>query len=291
MVINLKYYVITIVAIFLAIGIGIFIGIMLDGQDLIVEQQKEIVAQLESKFDEFKIKQDSLQEKIDLLTLEKNKSEKFINTIYPELVKDKLKDLNVIVLETSEHYDYSGINDAFKKAGVRSVTNIIMKESNDEELSALAEEFNLSGDSKEDLQIKIINKFCNVLISGNDIEFIKKLKEKKIIDYTDELVGPADYIVIAGGSIDEQKSILHKIDIPMITYLKSKNIPVVAVEKLEVAYSNIDEYKKLRISTVDNVDTIMGKISMLMVVSGQEGHFGEKETAESLVPEGFIKAD
>ncbi|MCT4618686.1 MAG: copper transporter [Marinisporobacter sp.] len=290
MVINLKYYVITIVAIFLAIGIGIFIGIMLDGQDLIVAQQKEIVSQLESKFDEFKIKQDSLQEKIDVLNLEKDKNEKFLNSIYPEFVEDQLKDLNVIVLETSEHYDYSGINDAFKKAGVSGVTNMIMKEGNREEIVAIAQEFGIP-ETSEDLEEQIVKKFCDVLVSGNDKAFIEKLKEKKIIDYTDDFFVPADYIVIAGGSIDKNQGMLNKFDKTIINYIKSKNVPIMAVEKLEVAYSNISEYKKLRISTVDNVDTVIGKISMLMVVSGQEGHFGEKETADNLVPEGFITVD
>jgi hypothetical protein len=290
LVINLKYYVITIVAIFLAIGIGIFIGIMLDGQDLIVAQQKEIVSQLESKFDEFKIKQDSLQEKIDVLNLEKDKNEKFLNSIYPEFVEDQLKDLNVIVLETSEHYDYSGINDAFKKAGVSGVTNMIMKEGNREEIVAIAQEFGIP-ETSEDLEEQIVKKFCDVLVSGNDKAFIEKLKEKKIIDYTDDFFVPADYIVIAGGSIDKNQGMLNKFDKTIINYIKSKNVPIMAVEKLEVAYSNISEYKKLRISTVDNVDTVIGKISMLMVVSGQEGHFGEKETADNLVPEGFITVD
>ncbi|MCT4606794.1 MAG: copper transporter [Marinisporobacter sp.] len=290
MVINLKYYVITIVAIFLAIGIGIFIGIMLDGQDLIVEQQKEIVSQLESKFDEFKMKQDSLQEKIDVLNLEKDKNERFLNKIYPELVKDQLKDLNVVVLETSEHYDYSGINDAFKKAGVNSVSNMIIKEGNKEELLRVAQEFGIV-ETSEDLEKQIIKKFCDVLVSGNDQAFIEKLKEKKFIDYTDDVLVPADYIIIAGGSVDENQRILNKFDKTIINYIKSKNIPIMAVEKLEVVYSNISEYKKLRISTVDNVDTVIGKISMLMVVSGHEGHFGEKETADNLVPEGFIIVD
>lgn len=294
MVINLKYYVITIVAIFLAIGIGIFIGIMLDGQDLIVEQQKQIVAQLESKFDEFKVKQDSLQEKIESLTLEKEKNEKFINTIYPRMVKNKLKDLDIVILETSEYYDYSGIIDAFKKAGVNSVTNIIIKDSfilEEDKIIQLAKKFKLSGDSKEEVHAQLVKKFCNALVSGTDMEFIKYLKDTKMIDYTDKFISPTDYVIIAGGSIDEQKKSLTKVDIPIINCIKNANIPVMAVEKLDVAYSNISDYKKLRISTVDNVDTVIGKISMLMVVSGREGHFGEKESAESLVPEGFITVD
>ncbi|WP_165000328.1 copper transporter [Anaerophilus nitritogenes] len=291
MVINLKYYVITIVAIFLALGIGLFIGIMLDGQDLIVDQQQQMVSQLEKKFDEFKVKQDALQEKIDVLNKNKENNEKFLNNIYPVIAKDQLKGLNVVIVETTEHYDYSTLTEAFYKAGANHVTNILINDSfmigKIEDSSDLINEFNFTKDSEESLQAQLTKRLCNAFALGNDMDFINKLKEKKMIDYTGEIIPHPGYVVIGGGSVDEQRNVLQDIDTPMINFLKNSNIPTIAVERLDVAYSNVLEYKKLRISTVDNVDTLIGKISMLMVVSGQEGHFGEKETAESFIPEGF----
>ena len=38
MLINIKYLVITVISIFLALGIGILIGIQIDSQDIILEQ-------------------------------------------------------------------------------------------------------------------------------------------------------------------------------------------------------------------------------------------------------------
>ncbi|WP_053957372.1 copper transporter [Inediibacterium massiliense] len=291
MVINLKYYVITIVAIFLALGIGLFIGIMLDGQDLIVQQQQQMVSQLEKKFDEFKVKQDALQEKIDILNKNKENNEKFLNNIYPVIVKDQLQGLNVVIVETTEHYDYSTLTDAFYKAGANNVTNVLINDSfmlgETKDSSNLIKEFNLTTDSDESLQVQLTKRLCSAVTLGNDMEFINKLKEKKMIDYTGEIIPHPGYVVIGGGSVDEQRNVLKDIDTPMINFLKSSDIPTIAVERLDVAYSNIAEYKKLRISTVDNVDTLIGKISMLMVVGGQEGHFGEKETAEGFIPQGF----
>lgn len=285
----------TIVAIFLAIGIGIFIGIMLDGQDLIVEQQQQLVSQIEGKFDEFKLKQDELQEKIDHLTLQKEKNEKFIDTVYPEIVDGKLKDLNVVILETSEYFAYSGMTDAFEKAGVSNVTNILIQNSfilnEDDDARQVAQDLNLEGETKEEIQENLIQEFCNALITGDQQDLIKNLKEKQMIEYTEDFPLPIDYVVIAGGSINDDKMILNKIEIPLIEYIKSKNTPIMAVENSNMSFSNIPDYKKLRISTVDNVDTIIGKVAMLMVVSGQEGHFGEKETAEKLIPQGFINVD
>ncbi|MFZ5965828.1 MAG: copper transporter [Bacillota bacterium] len=292
MIINLKYYVITIVAIFLALGVGIFIGIMLDGQELIMEQQQQLVNQLQSKFDEFKSKQDELQNRIDQLMNERDKNIKMVEKIYPEAIKGKLTDTNVVVIETSEEYAYPGITDTLQKANAANVTNILIKTSfllEDEDIAMqIAKDLNLSGNTKDEIEKQLIKEFCSGIVNGDKIQLMQYLKDNKMIDYQGILNLPADYVVIAGGSIEESKEQLNRIETPLINFVKNSNIPIMAVEKLSVVQSNINEYKKLRISTVDNVDTMIGKASMLMVISGREGHFGEKPTAESLMPEGFV---
>jgi hypothetical protein len=295
MIINLKYYVITIVAIFLAIGIGIFIGIMLDGQELIVEQQQQLVSQLESKFGDFKVKQDEQQQRIDFLNAEREKNLRFMDVAYPEMAKNTLKGLDVLIIETSEDYAYSGIGEPFKIAGVQSVASILIKNTffltDDTTAQEVAAALQLKGSSKEEIQKQLIRSFTNALVNGDNLPLLKYLNEQKMIDYPEGVTLPVDHIVMASGSSSDEKGVLNSIEIPMINIIKNSNIPIMAVEKLNVAYSNIPDYKKLRISTVDNVDTIIGKISMLMVVSGQVGHFGEKETSELLMPEEFITVE
>ncbi|NLC38415.1 MAG: copper transporter, partial [Clostridia bacterium] len=36
--------------------------------------------------------------------------------------------------------------------------------------------------------------------------------------------------------------------------------------------------------TVDNVDTIIGQISLALIMTGQEGNYGIKEGADALMP-------
>lgn len=292
MVINLKYYVIAIFSIFLALGIGIFVGIMLDGQDMIVEQQQELVNQIENKFDEFQAKQNDLQKKIDLLTVEKQNNMKLIDMMYPEFVKEKLAGFNVVIIETSKTHAYPELEDAFRKAGVNHVCNIQFADVEEENKEALlleiAKELNLSGTTQDEIEAEITKQFGNALASGNNPGLIRYLKEKKIIHYEIEPVYPIHYVVLAGGSEEKEQTDFQKIDLPLIHSIKATHVPIMAVEKSDVLYSNISEYKRLKISTVDNVDTVIGKISMLMVVSGREGHYGVKETAESLMPESFI---
>jgi len=294
MIINIKYYVMTIIAIFLAIGIGIFIGIMLDGQDLIVEQQQQLVGQLQSEFDQIKEIQDSQQERIDILTNERDINLKFIDKVYPEIIKNKCNGLDVIIVETNENYSYFGLSDSFEKAGVRSVNNVLIKDrfllTDKEDALRIAESLKFTSHSIEEIQRELILFLSNALIQG-EYEKIQLLKKMSLIDYLDNLQIPMDNIILAGGNLTEDKTRLNRIDLPLIDAIRSKDIPVLVVEKSSVSFSGIQEFKKSRVSTIDNVDTLIGKVSMIMVISGQEGHFGEKETAEDLMPEGFITTD
>ena len=49
--IDIRYHVATLAAIFIALGVGILIGSTLVGGDVLVEQQKKMIAQLETQFD------------------------------------------------------------------------------------------------------------------------------------------------------------------------------------------------------------------------------------------------
>jgi hypothetical protein len=203
--------------------------------------------------------------------------------------------LDVVIIETSEDYTYSGITEPFVAAGVHSVTSILIKDSfifpDDAAAQEVAKALQLKGTTKDEIQKQLLKSFSNTLVSGKNLQVLQYLKDHKMIEYTGDLSFPIDRIIIAGGRFTESKEVLDKIEIPMINTVESSNIPVMAVEKINVAHSSIPDYRKLRISTVDNVDTIIGKTAMLMVVSGQEGHFGEKDTAEQLMPEEFITVE
>ena len=294
MIINIKYYVMTIIAIFLAIGIGIFIGIMLDGQDLIVEQQQQLVGQLQSEFDQIKEIQDNQQARIDTLTQEKDRNMKFIDKVYPEIIKNKCTGLDVVIIETNENYSYFSLSDSFVKAGANSVTNLLIKDRfflTDKEVAlGIAKSLELPSLSIEEIQRELVLFLSQALIQGQ-YEKIELLKELALIDYLEPLQIPMDNIILAGGNVTEDKTRLNRIDLSLIDAIRANTIPVFAVEKTSVSFSGIQEFKKARVSTIDNVDTLIGKVSMIMVISGQEGHFGEKVTAEDLMPEGFITTD
>jgi hypothetical protein len=287
LVINIRYYIITISSIFLALGIGIFIGFMFDAQKIIVTQKQDIVSQLEERFNYLKGENEELKE--DLVNLKRQNSyyEEFSRIIFADLLKDRLKDINVAIIETNDDYIYSNIAKVLKMAGanVESITtikdNILTNENGFIKIIENIEENNIT--QKEPYKIAI-EKLINSIVNGKDINTLFYLNDMDIIDIQGNYITPVDYIIIAGGAEKEDLNKIKKIDWSIIDYCKKVNIPIIGVEKEIVKFSYIEEYKKARISTVDNVDSVIGQVSLILAMEGKPGNYGIKKSAESLMP-------
>lgn len=285
MFINIKYLVITVISIFLALGIGILIGIQIDSQDIILKQQEITVQRMENKLDELNRINSDLQSELSQLAATNNINEDYIKNIFPDYIKNKLSDMHIIILETTVDYSYTSMRQALKTAGaqVTSVTILSDKLFNmsDEETAQLMEYFNIA--ERENI-IPVILKNLAVTVAGNyNSEDIAFLIEKGIVYINGDLQQPADYVVLAGGS-SENNNKHEVIDIPLIKELKKLSLPLVGVETTTVETSYIELYKKQKLSTVDNVDTIIGQTSLILVINGKEGHYGVKKSANSLMP-------
>jgi len=285
MFINIKYLVITVISIFLALGIGILIGVQIDSQDLILEQQEITVQKMENKLEELNRINSDLQNELSKLATINNTNENYIKNIFPDYIKNKLLGMHIVILETADEYTYASMRQALKTAGaqVTSVTIISDKllSMSEEEKAELMGYFGIT--ESENITPVVLKRIAETVggrFVPDDIAF---LIEMGLIYVNGTLEQPADYVVLAGGSSENGDK--HEIiDVPLIRELKKLSLPLVGVETTAVEVSYIDVYKKQQLSTVDNVDTIIGQTSLVLVINGKEGHYGVKKSANSLMP-------
>ncbi len=128
MVANIKYYVVTIVSIFLAIGIGIFIGFMLNAQDILSSQREDIIGQLETKFDYLKEENESIKKESKNIQTENETLSEFNRIVYLEMIKGKLEGLKVGIIETNDDYIYTEVNQTLQAAGASVMSNTTIKD-------------------------------------------------------------------------------------------------------------------------------------------------------------------
>ena len=285
MIPNMKFYVISIVAIFAALGIGIYIGFALDTQSFVLDQREDIVQKLEERFDYLKAENQDLKLELKELELENENCKTYIDSTYEELVKDRLSNIKVGVIETIDDYMYSGVGQILEAAGGTVVNVVTINENimDEDVLLKIYEELDMPTENSN-LVSKTSSELTKSILDGKSSDLIKKLEENHIIDIVGLINEPVDYIVIAGGSVKENADRISLVDRIIVDTTKNMGKNIIGIEKSKANYSYIDAYKSFRISTVDNIDMIMGKVSLILAMEGRPGHYGIKATAENIIP-------
>ncbi len=71
----------------------------------------------------------------------------------------------------------------------------------------------------------------------------------------------------------------------LIAGMRDAGARVVGVERSDADESSIPALDELGLATVDNVEQLAGRVSLVLVLDGADGNFGVKDTADALLPE------
>lgn len=286
MVPNIKYYVVTVASIFLALGIGIFMGFMLDAQGLVSSQKDDIVNQLEAKFDELKQQSENTKQDMELVKAKNEQINAFLQDAYPLLVKDALAGRNIAIVGVNGDYNYSDVVEGLELAGAKvgSVTNIKGSISEDEDaIRAIYKEI-VGVDFEGELYDMISSELVSTLSRGEKSQVIDRLVQEGYVAMSGSYEVAVDSIVLTGGSkVENEQSA--KLSKSLVDKIKEMGKMAVGIERSDVQISQIEDYKSYRISSVDNVETALGKTSLVLVLRGISGNYGVKDTATGVYPE------
>lgn len=93
-----KYHIASLVAVFLALGLGIVIGATVFRDDTLVRRQEIMISRLEQQFDALKAERESLQAKVAVLERESNGHAQFTSAVKRFLIEDQLRDRHIAVV-------------------------------------------------------------------------------------------------------------------------------------------------------------------------------------------------
>lgn len=283
MFINIKYFIVTIAAVFFSLGIGIMIGFNLNNSEIFTQQQIKLVDDMDKKLNELRVKNDEMNNQL----VEKDKSieiyNEFVNSYYEDLIKDRLVDKNLLIIQTTDDYFFSDISQWAAISGANIHTYLSINSDNFNSLT-IAQYPDLFTEDSLDTE-KLFNYIINLTSENNSLKLaeLEQLGILKIVS-TSNNQEPFNQVVLLGGELEESKEKVEKVDLALARSISSKNIPIVFAEESNANYSSIEQFKNLKISTVDNVDQAIGRISLSVVLSGVDGNYGIKDTASKLFP-------
>lgn len=283
---NLKYHIASLVAVFLALGIGILIGSAMLGNDALVEYQKQVTNRLEFQLESLRQKNESIEASASAMEMNLNTQREFNRKVLPVLIGGRLNNKNLAIIETND-YRYSGnLIDVLEISGANITSVTSFKNFSDSHINKL-KEFEDFQDQNNNIGLPnlVIQETGKAIVSG-DMSKANLLLQSDIIQISGTYGGPLDGIIIVGGSNDEQATNMEVIDLELIEIFLANNIPIYAVEETHTVYSYMDFYQKRRVTaTVDNIDTVPGQLALVYAINGQPGHYGVKSTAQQLIPD------
>ena len=105
MIIDFRYHIASLVAVFLALGIGVVIGSLVVGDGLvrsIVSEQEHLVKRLEQDYDTLKKEARVSQEETQALRQSVDLYERFARESFPDVIAGRLEGMKITVLDNSD---------------------------------------------------------------------------------------------------------------------------------------------------------------------------------------------
>ena len=273
--INMKYYIVTIGSIFLALGIGIIVGFNLNYDQELSKQQSEVLSEFEDRFDSLNQEKADLNTQIEDLTKEQEKLTSYISQNYNLLI-------------TKEKNDYSEeIENLIKDADGHLAFNIVVRDTIEDEkkLKTLSNDIDKEIKTSQDC----INYIMDCLNGDNAQKDLEKLQELELIEIKSLSDDYASYdsAILVGENEDEnmQKTFEVK-EKNIISKLKSEKKYLVAVQREASNSKFLKLCSDSKISTIDNIDSEIGKISLSMLIKDESivGNYGTGENVTDLMP-------
>lgn len=291
MIIDLRYHVVSLVAVFLALGLGIIIGANI-GKTFNLEFDKQI-ERLELTYQKIRDDQKLLQASLQAKENELEIANQFQKAIIPNLITNRLLGKRIAIIRTNDSVNFKSAKqlvNLLRQAGaeVTSITSFTKTINiNEPQITAeFIEAFDLPKTEAVNLLPMIYSKVAQIIVKGQGSSQLIFLQNKDLTQLWGEYNrGYIDTVVFWGGGMTSESNHQNEIDLPLLEGFRKIGVTMVGVEPSFVQESYIRLYQAKCQGTVDNIDTPPGEVTLVyLLASGKKGYYGIKDTARGLMP-------
>jgi hypothetical protein len=279
---DLRYHVASLAAVFLALIIGILVGVGISDRGLVDSAKTKFlqdeVASLQHRLDN-QAKQSTDQAR------DRTASQTFINETYPALARNRLKgkQIAVVFVGSDKGGVGSSVSGALRDAGAQQVRLRALKVPIDaKQLDAALKGQPAAAGLRGKANLEALGRALGQeLVVGGDTPLWDSLTGASSL--VEHVAGgskmPADGVVVVRTAVP-QWGATSKFLLGVYEGLGSTGSPAVGVEQTDAANSAIKVFQDGGLSTVDDVDTPVGRLALLLLLAGQPGgQYGVKDSA------------
>jgi hypothetical protein len=280
---DLRYHVWSLAAVFLALVIGILVGVGLSGSGVTKEADLK-AANL--RLADVRAERDALREQVREL----QKTQDAFTAAYPVLVKDMLRGKHIALLfigpvDAGVLRSIEGtLEDATapQLLRMRSIRVPIDAQALDNTLFARGTEFvPYVGYDKLDLLGRDLG---TEFVVGGETPLWNTLARNLVQEGTGRAKQAADAVIVVR-TVKRQQGETARFLHGLLGGLASSAAPVVGVEETDDEPSAVVDFRRNGLSTVDDIDLRTGRAALALLLTGIEtGDYGVKPTADDILP-------
>lgn len=277
-----RYHATSLIAVFLALAVGIVVGAALGG-DTIDNTRRDLERSLTGNLED-------ARERADELSGELAEANEFAGRVYPVLVRDQLRGRRIGVVGLGGLPDEvaDSIEEALIPAGGRLVGVGVVREPVD--LQALAgdlaktrfADIRRNPDSQTAFAIGVGRQ----LVLGGSL--LERVRSRLFSRASGDFGGLDGVIVVREQPQDMgplQRAAAARLEAGLVEGIAATRAAAVGVEDSDAERSSISFFQSSDLSSVDSIDLVAGRLATVFALLGAEGSFGVKGSADRLLPD------
>ncbi len=277
-----RYHTASLIAVFLALAIGILIGAQFGGDALNGTRddlERSLVGNLEDA-----------REQAGQLSGELARANEFSERVYPALTRDLLDErrIGLIALGGLPSEVTAAVEQGLAPTGAELVAVGVVREPID--INGLAADlantrfFDLQ--SNDDQLTALGKGLGRQLVIGGTLPGVVR---SHFFSRSSGSFGELDGVIVVRDQPQEmgplQRSKADQLESALMAGVAGTRTPAVGVETVAADPSSVSFFNANELSSVDDIDLIAGRLAMVLAMLGAEGSFGVKENADRLLPE------
>jgi hypothetical protein len=277
-----RYHATSLIAIFLALAIGILIGAEFGG-DTLSNTRKDLEHSLTGNLED-------ARERADDLSQELGRANEFSSRVYPVLVRDQLRGrrIGLVAFGDLPGDTYGAIEEALAPTGAHLVGVGVVREPID--TNGLGNDLAKTRFARiardPDTQTAFGAGLGRQLVRGGTL--LDPVRGH-LFSRASGNFGALDGVIVVRDQPQEmssvQRSAVGRIESGLASGITGTHTPAVGVESSGADPSSVSFFTSNDLASADDVDLVAGRLATVFALLGAEGSFGIKGSADRLLPD------
>ena len=277
---DLRYHVASLAAVFLALIIGILVGVGISDRGLVDTAKRNL---LEHEVSSLQKQLDQQATHASDQSREQQAAQAFVNTTYPALVQNRLKNKQVAVvfIGSADPGVRGVVGRTLTDAGAQQLRLRVLKAPIDlRQVEAALKNQPAAAGLRGNANLEALGQSVGQeLATGGDTPLWNSLTEALAEEQIGGNKAPADGVVVVR-TAKPQRGPAARFVLGVYEGLASANVPAIGVEQIDTKPSATGAFRQAGLSSVDDIDTKVGRLALVWLLKGASpGQYGVKKSA------------